>query len=392
MKQGTFMLKPYAIIAGLAAAVFAAPMYLSGTNSTGDGYISLFSAAHAGMFPEASAAQGEGKGQQGAGGGQGGSGQQGAGGQGGKKGIDKVLEADDDSDRPPWAQGNRDENPHAQGGGQPPEAGDKKGDEYGDLWTYVRDPVTGMPVTVPCEAGTCYQVVICTDAECTTTEIFELSTDPEAELPAGVVPLEVDLGRLNLGRSPAKVTDHAEEEAVSKLTADGASLSLDPAGRIMVDAITTIDSPLENLALYIGIMTGDPQVLAAVAPLANTEAELQALAASLLAGAADKTGEINDNVVFYTNLIYDLVPADEDYVDYSALDYVRSTTFTDTVTYQELNADGTTTPVTGSVYDFVFGGEELEDTDGGIDAFTALANDALQVIEFIHDPIHDLQP
>jgi hypothetical protein len=44
------------------------------------------------------------------------------------------------------------------------------------------------------------------------------------------------------------------------------------------------------------------------------------------------------------------------------------------------------------VYDFVFGSDQFVDMDGGIDAFTALANDALQVIEFIHEPIHDLQP
>jgi hypothetical protein len=387
MKKIPSQLKRSVVVAGITASVvFAAPFYLTDISSDG--------VANAGLFTAAYAAEEGGKGVMGAGG-PGDRGQQGAGGaggQGGKKGIDKVLEADDESDRPPWAQGNRDENPHAQGGGQPPEAGDKKGDEYGDLWTYVRDPVTGLPVTVTCDPGTCYQVVVCADAECTSTEIFELSTDPEAELPAGVVPLEVDLGRLNLGRSPAKVTDQAEEEALSKLTADGVSLSLDPAGRIMVDALTTIDSPRENLAIYIGIMTGDEQMISALEPLADTEAELQALAASLLAGAADKTGEINDNVVFYTNLIYDLVPADAEYVDYSALDYVRSTTFNDTVTYQELNADGTTAPVTGSVYDFVFGGVELADTDGGIDAFAALANDALQVIEFIHEPIHDLLP
>ena len=389
MKTRILNLKRSVIAGATALALMAVPLLISTGFTTG--------MAHAGVFPEANAAQGEGKGQQGAGGGQGGKGQQGAGGggqggQGGKTGIDKVLEADEDSDRPPWAGGNTSENPHSGGGGgKPDSAGTNKGDEFGDLWTYIRDQDTGLAVEVTCAAGTCYQVVVCADADCTTTEIFEFSTDPEAELPAGVVPLEVDLGRLNLGRSPTKVIEHAMDEAVSKLIADGVVPSLDPAGRVMVDATTTIDSPLENLALYIGIMTGDQQVLDAVAPIADTPAELQALAASLLAGAADKTGEINDNVVFYTNVIYDLIPATAEYVDYSVLDYVRSTTFTDVVTYQELNADGTTMPVSGSVYDLVFGGVELSDTDGGIDAFTAFANDALQVIEFIHEPIHDLQ-
>ena len=381
------------MIAGAVAVLLAAPL---ATSKISGGI------ASAGLIGEAQAAQGAGQQSgQGAGmGGQGGGGQGqmggggGAGtqgGQGGKKGISKVLEADDDSDsdRPSWAGGDKEENPHRGEGN--PQPGDMKGDEYGDLWVFVRDPSTGLPVTVTCDAGTCYQVVVCADAECTTTETFELSTDPEAELPEGVAPLEVDLGRLNLGRAPTTVVEHAEDEAMSKITVDGATLTLDPAGRIVVDGVT-IDSPLENLALYIAIMTGDTQVLAALEPLLPDDSATFELAASLLGASADKTGEITPDVVFYSNIIYGLVPGGADYVDYTALDYDRAATYKDTtVTYQELNADGTTTPVTGTIYDLVFAGVPLTDNNGGIDAFTAASNDALQVIEFIHEPIHDLQ-
>lgn len=50
-----------------------------------------------------------------------------------------VVTADEDSDRPDWAQGNNDLNPHSKGGGQPGDAGDMKGDLYGDLYVILRD-------------------------------------------------------------------------------------------------------------------------------------------------------------------------------------------------------------------------------------------------------------
>ena len=173
-------LKLTAVAVTAALAFVAAPAFMS-TDSTLDTLV---------LFPEASAAQADGKGQQGAGGGQGGGGSQGAGGQGGKTGMDKVLEADDDSDRPPWAGGDPGENPHSGGGdGKPDGAGTTKGDEYGDLIVLLRDPDTGLPETVDGE------YLVCLDPACT-----ETVRTVDLEVPAGVTPIEVDIGRADLAR------------------------------------------------------------------------------------------------------------------------------------------------------------------------------------------------
>lgn len=391
MRTRTFSMKNTAVAAAVAV-LLATPL----ATSTLSGGI-----ASAGLIGDVQAAQGAGGQQQGGGGqgggsmggGQGAGGQGGQSGQGGKTGISGVLEAEDDSDsdRPEWSGGNTDANPHSGEGN--PQPGDMKGDEYGDLWVYVRDPLTGLPTEEPCDAGTCYTVVICADDACTTTDTYSISTDPEAELPAGVTPLEVDLGRLNLGRSPTSVIEHAEEEAITKITADGAVLDLDPAGRIMVDPVTTIDSPLENLALYIAIMTGDTEVLAAVQPLLeDKDMTSLELAAALLGGAADKTGEITTDVVFYSNIIYDLVPENAEYVDYSSMTtYDRSIYDTNWVyNYYVTDENGVTTVeiATVNLKDYLEAdGEALP--DGGISLFTVAADDAVQVIEVIHNEVHD---
>ena len=178
MKKPTHNLKYSIAATATALTLVVAPVFMS-TSFTGG-------VANAGIFPEASAAQGDGQGQQGAGGGKSDQGQQGAGGgQGGKKGMDKVLEADDDSDRPPWAGGNPGENPHSGGGdGKPDSAGTMKGDEYGDLLVLKRDPVTGEPLT---EDG---EYLVCLDAACTETVLTV-----DGEVPTGVTPVEVDFGR-----------------------------------------------------------------------------------------------------------------------------------------------------------------------------------------------------
>ena len=65
---------------------------------------------------------------------------------------------------------------------------------------------------------------------------------------------EVELGRLSVGRAPEKVLTHSLDEALSKLTAAGAVIAVDSTGRLTVNGVT-IDSPLENLALYDKYMT-----------------------------------------------------------------------------------------------------------------------------------------
>lgn len=164
----------------------------------------------------------------------------------------------------------------------------------------------------------------------------------------------VDFGRLNLGRAPDAVIEHAFDEAINKMNA-ATAFALDPAGRLMLELEGewfTIDAPAENLALYIKMMVdghwittdttpdghgggggkggggGRPEgdgpsteprpvlwdsaitLLGAIgyANLGSVDNTLNnhdlLLAASLLAGSADKTGTMTLDKVIYINSVY----------------------------------------------------------------------------------------
>jgi len=354
------------IVLGASAAVF------NGQMANDEGFSLL--------MPSAVAAQGEGgqKGRMG-GAGYGGGGQSlpgGAGshGQRGGRSAESLVsdEADDgdDSDRPDWAMGNKQLNPHS--GDPNPTPGVTKGDEYGDLFVVVRNPVTGEPILVDGE------LQVCLNDGCTETVVTV-----DGEVPEGVVPVEVEFGRLNIGRAPTKVIAHAEDEALSKITS-ATTLTLDPSGRIVVDG-ATIDSPLENLAIYIAIMTGDAQVLEA---LSSLNVDPMALAAAALGAAADKTGEITVDLLYYSNAIYDLVPAGASYVDYSSFSYDRSI-YDQTVSYV-YTLDGGVTYINATVNlkDYLTATQPDLGGASGITLFSIASDDALEVVELIHTQIH----
>ena len=347
-------------------------------------------------------------------------GTKGAGKSGGSKSLEgRVLTDDgDDSDAPPWA--GRDatgENPHQQGGGKPPGAGSKKGDDFGDLWVVLRD-ANGVPILFKdtdadgtydageeCTTGTtgCFPQPYYIDAN---NNIVLIPLDIEGHPVDASLTVEVEFGRLNIGRAPTKVLDHSLGTALDSILQTGAVLSLDASGRIVitVDGVSkAIDSPLENIALYVAFLTDganltgdvkakfDTAVAALSSLYSSTYGEMD-LAASLLAAGADKTGELTVDMVAYLNNIYNIAAmTPTDYVDYSTFDYDRSSLYNVTITYNELNPDGSTIPVTGTIIDLVFGGVNVTDTSG-IDSFTQAADDALKVIEFVHEVIHDLQP
>ena len=332
------------------------------------------------LMPSAVAAQGQGgqKGQMGGrgygSGGQGVPGRAGSVGQRGGRSIESLVsdEADDgdDSDRPDWAMGNKEDNPHR--GDPNPTPGVTKGDDYGDLYVVVRNPVTGEPILVDGE------LQICLDAGCENSK-----PTVDGEVPEGVTPIEVEFGRLNIGRAPTKVIDHAEDEALSKVI-DATTLAIDPSGRIIADG-ATIDSPLENLAIYIALMTGDQRVLDA---LSSLNVDPMALAAAALGAAADKTGEITVDLLAYTNVIYNLVPEGASYVDYSSFSYDRSI-YDQTVSYVYTLDDGATyNNATVNLQDYLTDTQpELGDASG-ITLFSIAADDALEVVELLHTQIH----
>ncbi|MDX5390014.1 MAG: hypothetical protein LPK16_06690 [Rhodobacterales bacterium] len=295
-----------------------------------------------------------------------------------------IIEGDDDSDRPAWAGGEKELNP--QRGDGNPTPGTTKGDLYGDLVYLYRDPITGLPILD--DDGN--------EQACTTIDCSEYASIIDGEIPAGAI--EVDFGRTNIMRAPASVTEHSLDEVVNKLfpvDADGnpvaVTITTDEAGRIVVDG-ATIDSPLENYALYLALLSGTISIPGFDDPVL--------LATSALAGAADKTGDITLDFVINVNEISELSTGDLDYYDYTGFTYVRDYDddadgdgTIDPYTYYYFDTDGTTVLSAQLWID-----DYLALTNGDLPSsteyaalFAQAADDALEVIELVHTQIHDSQ-
>jgi hypothetical protein len=347
------------------------------------------------MFSEAVAdSHGGKKGGAGGGAGKGRGGQQGTGAQGGKgRSIeDRVFRAepDDDSDRPDWAgvKGGKD----GAGGGRPPGAGTPKGDLYGDMVVLFRND-NGEPILN--DDGTLRVVAYIYDdvgnflpLTDSNGNLVAIPYNEEGDLVSQmtldgvtytVYSAEVEFGRLSVARSPSRVLDHALDEALSKLTAPSVVIGLDPTGRLTVDGVT-IDSPLENLALYEVYMT------TGTIPGVTLPAGFNP--ASLFAAAADKTGTIIVDTVVYMNSVLG-VNSETTYYDFSSVDYDREATWINQFAIVlVLQPDGTYAQESVNLYEVVFGSTDWVDptpTTGGADDFTQAADDYLQVIEFVHD-------
>lgn len=351
-----------------------------------------------GLMPAAQAAEGgSGQDQHGSSGhqGQSGSAQKGKGsaqmgsGKGGaiSEKIFRAPSAEEDSDRPAWAgvKGGK-----AGGGGKPFGAGTKKGDLYGDMYILLRD-ANGVPILVDGKEQIIAfvydsngQLVPLLDAEgkpvvIPYTETGDLATTVTVgETTYSVYPGEVDLGRLSVGRSPSKVLNHSLDEALAKLTSDGVVITLDAAGRLVVDGVV-IDSPLENLALYKTYMT--------TGSLPGVTLPEGFNPAALLAAASDKTGSVSVDTVVYMNSILGINTSDK-YYDFTTYNYDRASTWssvTVTVLVQQPDGSYVATPV--NVYDVVFDSSNWTDptADGGADDFAKATDDYLQVLEFVHD-------
>jgi hypothetical protein len=384
MKIQTRLLRKTALAAAVTL-VIGGVASMSSFMGIETGMSSIVSTAYAAQGDSAGGghkgAMGEGRG------GQGGQGAgAGAGGQRGGKSMSDVLadEADDDSDsdRPDWAGVSGGEGRPGGGGNTNP--GTTKGDTYGDMILLVRDPITGLPILAADDEGNMWPQA-CTSEDCTTSVLMVGN-----EVPEGTVTFEVDLGRSSLVRAPSNVTDSRLEEALSVITSAD-SISVDEAGRIVVtvDGVAkTIDSPLENLALYIDLMEGlasdsTSPTEAALTPsgLANLET-----AASLLGAVADKTGDISLDYLMYENLIAGLVAAD-DYYKFDDFTYFRDYSDSYTIWY---SPDGLVAPVpkTMDIDDYLqYVNGTLPDDEEKAALFAAAADDAVEVIELLHTQI-----
>lgn len=383
MKRVTF--KTSLLAAGISLALLASPISQA----------SVFDD----LIPSAQAAEDGGghKGAMGANrGGAGNKGKAGIGGyqRGGNKDIADILDddgGDEDSDRPDWAGGNKELNPHRGGGNAGSDT--QKGGDYGDIWVILRDDL-GNPILD--ENG---NIQPCVDLAC--TETLSLNEDGELDPGDAGSVIEVEFGRLNIARSPASVLEHSLVEALSKLDGGvlGEDVTLDPAGRLTIDG-STIDSPLENLALYEALLTAPVDDEGNVTLSVTTSVEGAGtvtysftvpesvrldLAASAFAAASDKTGDITiDEVVNISKFLE---------VDDELAGLVGDYTYSDAIYDQTKvwilleTSPGVLEPTLVTVSDYVtFNPVPAIDGDtDGIDRFTQAADDAIQVLEFVHD-------
>jgi hypothetical protein len=374
MTHPAYNLKKLILAGGTMFAMLAVPMAVNTVTGLDLGAISSAQAAEDGGTKKGSANKGGAK-----------KGAANKGGQG--KGSDKIFRApvstEEDSDRPAWAgvKGGK-----QGGGGKPAGAGSKKGDLYGDMVILLRD-VNGAPILVDGLVQVVAYVYDSTgalvplkDASGNLVVIPYVDGELASKVTIGtttydVYSAEVDLGRLSVSRSPSKVLDHALAEALSKLASG--TVSLDSTGRLVVNGVT-IDSPLENLALYDAYMT--------TGTLPGVTLPVGFNPASLLAASADKYGDITVDTVVYINSILGINTGTK-YYDFSTVSYDRYTTWKDATATVLVLKDGVYVPTVVNLYEAVFNSTTWVDptTVGGADDFATAADDYLSVIEFVHD-------
>ncbi len=331
---------------------------------------------------------------------------------------------DEDSDRPAWAG-----TPGGSAGrGGSPNSGDR-GDFFGDLYVILRD-TQGTPELTNVYYVTDEQGNLVLDEEGNPiTETGDLLFVQPIDAEGNPIPLdieghpidetltqEVEIGRLNVSRSPNDVLEKRASEVVNVLSPSTDPdvekvLSLDPAGRLLITTIDnsgaepvitakTIDSPLENLAIYVSLMTTG--TIAGLHDLPGEEFDFMvdgtntvedlAAAASFLAAASDKSGEFTTDEIAYVNSVLGIKTSTVEGSDYSEFTYDRSDTYEDvayTVLFPQTDGNGNVSgyvPTEVGIYDAVFGSADPADdmADGTLAIFTQAA-DARAVIEFIHE-------
>lgn len=328
-----------------------------------------------------------------------------------------------DPGKPPDAgQGPGGGNGGGPGGGNPnPGKSQGKGALYADLMVIARD-ASGVPIL---DGNGCYQPITADSsigvAAMPTAGLYpygydvfpvplvgsavaamaededELEVcDPLNEYYAGFVS-EVDLGRLNLGRSPEKVLLKQLDDVVSAL--DGAAVTVDASGRLVADG-TTVDSPLQNLTIYQSIL--ETGLVGGLDPTAWPLHEWGLTAAALAAGSPKEGFVITVDTVQYLNRIL-AIPADaeigaifpanlsddtgEKFLNFQSVPaYSRTATFPGCVAWnQEIFPGKAPTSIMAEVFGTTAnpGGEENTSL-GNVHAYVQFAEDAHQVLVWIH--------
>jgi hypothetical protein len=149
-----------------------------------------------------------------------------------------AAEEEEDSDRPEWAGVPGKEGKPGRGSAEP---GTKKGGLYAELVEILRDE-DGVPILVQLPNGE--WVVQPVDADGNSLiQIVDgaVVVDADGEPVYSGTPTEVDLGRLNVGRSPHSVLAFRYDDVIATINSDEVtSVSLDASGRLVLTTTTVI--------------------------------------------------------------------------------------------------------------------------------------------------------
>lgn len=312
---------------------------------------------------------------------------------------------------------------HGGGGGG---GGGAKGDLYGDQYVVLRDldPSNGGGNGEPLHDANGQLILVGTNGA---PIYFVQDAAGDYVIPPDQLPLTqtVELGRANVARAPDSVMAKSLDSALAKI--EGAStITTDPAGRIMADGVT-IDSPLENLALYRHLMTAGgqsswpavtqywPDELKALIGAGGADPDWDP--SSLLAAAFDKTAPISMDAVLYENTTLGVNATAQiggelqvSYFSFTTDDHAESYTYDRAAQfagkmlqwYANTDADPELEVVTGSVMQAVFHDQPWSDAyikvgadpstfesvpaeNAGLNDFAQAVDDARAVIQFMHD-------
>ncbi|MFO7544197.1 MAG: hypothetical protein R6W77_01725 [Trueperaceae bacterium] len=274
------------------------------------------------------------------------------------------------------------------GGGGGGGGGGKKGGDYGDLWIILRD-ADGAPVL---DENGCMQPIT-SDGTILSLVPADDGPAPKCEPAPGDVDLveEVDFGRLNMVRSPPKVIEKAFNAAMATLNASEEPIVTDPAGRLVAvigGVEKTIDSPLENLALYKFMLTalanGEPWPPAG-ATFVMPRDDLE-VAAALFAAGSDKTGHVDLDEVIYINGFLGLNELDGEpyYGHYEDFNYGRQERYEGERAYVLVLDGGVFVPKWVILLELEQDLFDGDGTGGNALGFAQAVDDALHIIEYIH--------
>lgn len=306
----------------------------------------------------------------------------------------------EDSDRPDHA-GPDATAPKPGRGGNKGSATGGRGDLFGDLWIIARDPLTGEPILYIWQD---------TDGDGELDPVQDANGFPQpVDAEGNLIPLddeghpidetltqEVELGRLNVARAPDTVLVRSYDEVLDTLNS-ATDVQTDASGRLMAlvdDNWVSIDSPLENLALYVSLIDDgtiegleNTAVASAFPNLVDgilDKTDIQ-MASTFFAAAADKVGTITLDEAMYINNIIGIEMDDSDLTILTTFTYDRASIYsgiTATVLVDP-EQDGTWVVETVNIYDAVFDSANVK-LDGAT-GFAQSTDDARAVVNFLHE-------